>query len=696
MTNLSDVPTYDSNEEINGFYNILRAYYTDIFTDENEQNVFYYLNDLKNSNYGNSFDNAMATVLSFHIKGNLFVENGDVDKSFSSILLSITETINVLNEIVNNNIYRGQYTTLDKIHLISIKDLDVKMKVSSKNSNTEFLIENHTLKIYHPDITPVEFSKYNYAYNDSPDASDYDIVKNYLNMLISYKDFNAKFKLNALQIFVPVMQICYEIYFLMESMYTKSILDTKLLTSGKLVDKMYDLKNSVGKLIKNVSKGGTYQYHVVNAICMDTCPVKLKVFGAKKPEEDIEDDERFMPLFVPLNVNIEDDYFIEINNIKYDITNAVYDDEYDGDEKKLTLLQIQAVGSDDNSCRKISEHMPFLDVKNNAEININLRSKNIMDAKSAYKETGSELKKLNAKLEKYKGQINRLVTNNNVQINIIKNIDIRLYVYYVILAIISIIYFGIFVIGVEKDAKRHIMILLLGIVMAMNGVNYFLNYDTIENFVDTVEKFTNKIVADVSETGTEGTVDVEAAIEGAIEKAVEYDENLSVLLPNPDLPETKEERLHLATKVNSYISVILTEVLKIYMMYLLSSESNNMYKTISKSLNNEKKTFRDHEQMYKYKIESDKRSLDIMKHEMIQKTGFINFVSIAFLIVMFVTLIYFYSDSAEQYYKIYIGIVILLLSLNLYQYYYTILHPVRSKARNKYWFSLADKSKQIM
>lgn len=690
MTSLSDVPTYDGKEDIKAFYNILRAYYTDLFTDVNEQSVFYYLNDLKKSNNGNKFDNAMAVVLSLDIKGDLFVGNGDLDKSFSSVLLSVTETINILNEIVNNNKYRGQYKTIEKIHLISIKDLNLTMKASSKNPNTEFAIENHVLKIYHQDIIPVEFSKYNYTYNDSPGASDYDIIKNYLNMLISYKDFNAKFKLNALQIFVPVMQICYEIYFLMESMYAFSVLDMEILTSGKLVDKMYDLKNSVGKLVKNVSKGSTYQYHVVNAICIDTCPVKLKVFGAENSEYDDNDaeeetisGEKFLPLYVPSNVNIEDDYFVEINNIRYDITNAVYDNKYEGDDRKLIVVQIQAVGSDDNSCRKNSENMPFLNVKNNTEINVNLRSKNIMDVKADYKETGSELKELNSKLEKYKRKINRLVTKNNVQIDIIKNIDIRLYVYYVILAIISIIYLGIFAIGLNNDGKKHVIIIILGIVLLMNVVNYFLNYDTIENFVDTIEKFSNQVASE------------EAASTQETDKT-DKNKDLSLILPNPNLPESKEKRLELAKTINGYIANILTEILKIYMMYLLSSESSTVYKTISKSLNNEKKTFRDHEQMYKYKIESDERSLDIMKHEMVHKTGFINFLSISFLIIIFVSFVYFYSDSDERYTKIYIGVVILLLCLNLYQYYYTILHPVRSKARNKYWFSLAEKSTQIM
>lgn len=918
------------SQSIRKFQDILRAYFSDIFTGDAEKEVLYYLQDFKLASNGNMFDATIGRLLSFDVgysPEELLFTRQEFNETFTSIFNSIIYSVMILHDITHINKYRNQYGMLNSINLVNTKG-EMEMTVSS-NPSLQFMIEGNVLTIYHESLLPLEFSKINYVYKNDSNASSEDIVKNYLNMFLSFKDFEVKSKLSIFLIIMSVVAVCMSSFVLMEN----------IVLHGRMPMSEFD---KIGNLIDNLMDGannaalhnGGYNVKVVNGICTSTCPVTFRVYGAEDSEGRLDANDpsyeqwlanpeiRFLPLYVPNDVSIEEEYFMELGNVEYTITHAMYEENDETGKRKLTEIKLQAVGLNDNSCRAKSVNMPSIDVNEQKEMRMNLRSRNITDIKSEYTNTGNGLKKLNMELEKYKTQINRLSRKNVTQITVIKNIDIRSYIYYAIFAMIVIIGIGIFIFDAKQDIKVYVMLAILTVIVVMNVVNYFLNYDTIESFMASKKRkehfenmedsdyiirydfnkslantngshynlknignvvfvletsenpshllfngssyleirnqncdlsvfstknfaieFSVYIPSDTLSSGesctiidayskdannnhrgwyvdlSQNSLEVNIAmnetltpnegIDGAAETSnkvqkttflfAKYDqwvtvridindlnnltgnvtcvystqddanvtaENISDFVPpiytdktsstefsigtpttmrignrnqdhigdkdyiirnnvkmnymryitprenisnqtcadieeTPEIIEAEIQRLNEDQKktvigvVNNTIAEYLTDALTKFMIALLSSQSNDLYKTITGSLKNEIMSFKDHEKAYKYKIESDEKSLDIMKHEMIQKTGLINFLSVSFLIVAIIVLIYVYIDS-DNYNNILIGIVVVLLVINSYQYWYTVLHPTRTNARNKYWYSLSGQNQKIM
>lgn len=910
------------SRRIRNFQNIFRSYFNDLLIENNEQQVLYYLQDFKKGSSGNRFDSAISRILSFDVSQkseNMLFSDDDFTVSFVNTMISLFTTCQVLTEIVFQNKYRNQYENIHTIHLITSKG-DMVMTPLKNDSTFEYMLQGNVLTIYNEKIMPFEFSKNEYVYNEDVNISNEDALKNYLYLLLSYKNFNVQSKLFVIFCVLYIFYISMLHFLKMEYFVTNNVL-----LENEDMDKMIQ---NMTRIFGNISaKNLGYHSRVVNAKCSSTCPVILKLFGAEDTEnspdrsdpsykEWANSDARFVPLYVPQNMSIEDDYFIEIRNVEYTITNAVYDQNDTSTEKKLVEVKLMAVGSNDNSCRAKSMNMLPIDITAGQNVRVNLKKKNITDIKSDYTHTGNELHKLNSILEKYKRNINRLSAKNDNQLRMMKNIDIRSYIYYVIFAIIAISGIGIFVFDINQIIKLYVMIAILAIIMIMNIVNYFLNYDVIEGFhalkkkkehfenqtgsdfiikyefinqslantnsedyalknvgnmtlvletadspshvmfngssyleipnqncdlsVFSVEDFTIEfsmyipsdvlveqesftIIDTYSKDAnnhhkgwfielTKNNLNVNVAIDekrgntdnyqmsNKVDRnsyvfdkfdewvTVRIDVNKSENTYNVTCMYSTEEEsniqaesvtqyaptvfegqivstdLALGTPINvrignrnqghigdkdyiirngvkmdflRYITKrenirdgvcknggmesgtdavievsiedkksfvnnsnndivdILSEILKKYMVYLLSSQSDKLYKSLTGSLKNEMRTFSGYEQMYKYKIESDEKSLNAMKHDMIQKTGMINFLSVSFLVVAVMALLYVYINT-NKYNEILIGIVVILLLINLYQYYYRILHPVRTKAINKYWYSISDDNEKIM
>jgi len=137
------------------------------------------------------------------------------------------------------------------------------------------------------------------------------------------------------------------------------------------------------------------------------------------------------------------------------------------------------------------------------------------------------------------------------------------------------------------------------------------------------------------------------------------------------------------------------DVVTTFSLYLSSIDTNEFYRDITGSLLNEKKSFQEYDAVYKYKLDDGKKSMDIMKHEMIDKTGFINFISASLFIIAGLYLLYTYIDD-NKYLGYYLAILTVLIVYNLYIFYYTILHPVQTRAKNKYWYKPSEQAQQNM
>jgi hypothetical protein len=931
----------NNSQAIRKLQNVLRSYYNDILVGNVEQQVLYYLQDLKKASEGNAFDAVIGRILSFDVSYEeeyMLSTDEEQKASFMKCLKSIFCVCEVLFELVQKNKYRNQYELIRSIHIVTSKDnIDIELTALQSNETIEYMLQGNTLTVYNEDIIDIEFLKNEYVYNEDINISNEDAVKNYLYLLLSFKDFDANSKLSTVLCIIMIVVLGVYHYTKMEHFIMHNVLQ-----DDESINKMIEYIEDKFKNNNSVESAG-YSSKVVNAKCRGTCPVVLKLYGAEDTEnspspddplyeEWMKSEDRFIPLYVPSNVSIEDDYFIEFGNMEYTITHAVY--EEDNTSKKVTEVKLMAVGSNDNSCRSKSLNMLPFDITDGQRLNVYLKKKNITDIRSDYTDSGNDLRKINSKLEKYKTNINRLSKKNDNQLRMMKNIDIRSYIYYVIFAVIVIAGLGIFIFDINQLLKLYVMLAILGVIVLMNIVNYFLNYDVIEGFnvlkkqkehfenqegvgsdfiikyeflnnslantngedyslknvgnitlvlesadspshvifngssyleipnqncdlsvfsvtdftiefsmyipsdilaeqevftiIDTYSKDENNnhkgwfieltqnnlnvnVAIDekrgVSTTGVTSAESIESSetdyqISNKIKRnsylfdkfdewvtvrvdvnKVDNSYNVTCLYSTVEEPNIEAENVDLVLAVvedppiisselslgtplsvrignrnqehigdkdyiirngvkmkllryvtsrnnitdgvcknggdasenvfetinelspedkrsfvnesNNNMAEILNELLENYIVYLLSSQSNNLYKTITDSLKNEIKTFTGYEQNYKYKIESDEKSLNAMKHEMIQKTGMINFLSVSFLIVAVIVLLYVYVNT-NKYNEIFIGIVVILLLINLYQYYYTILHPVRTKAINKYWYKISNENEQIM
>jgi len=156
-----------------------------------------------------------------------------------------------------------------------------------------------------------------------------------------------------------------------------------------------------------------------------------------------------------------------------------------------------------------------------------------------------------------------------------------------------------------------------------------------------------------------------------------------------------DEKKRILSESNAELSRIFNDILKKFLVSILSNESKNVYKKITGSLKNEMKQFNEYKQVYEHKLKSDDKTLNVMKHEMIHISGIIHFLSVTFLILSILLFVYIYIDSSK-YNNLFGAIVVILLLFNLYHYYYTILHPVRTQAKNKYWYALDENKQQII
>ena len=131
----------------------------------------------------------------------------------------------------------------------------------------------------------------------------------------------------------------------------------------------------------------------------------------------------------------------------------------------------------------------------------------------------------------------------------------------------------------------------------------------------------------------------------------------------------------------------LKEIFVSYHIYLTTLDSTDLFRRISGSMRGEHKTFKEHREIYKYKNMINDKTIDIMKHEMIVKTAIVTMITLMFLIITAVYLAFTYKPEFIKAYLIIAGIFGI---LNIYIFIKAIIQPTRTKARNNYWYKIAD------
>jgi hypothetical protein len=330
----------------------------------------------------------------------------------------------------------------------------------------------------------------------------------------------------------------------------------------------------------------------------------------------------------------------------YDIQRFTYDNN-NGVYNKLSYITLYA-GNDtaapcDDIYEKISELNDYMIGKT---INIEAQSKREKELLKMFYSSGSDLANLNEDITQSKDKINSQVKTYQLQKDSLKYIETRMTVYYVIFVILAIIVLVLFLLDIPQTIKIYISVIVAIILLIMSIINFFFNYNVVESF-NVIEKFFALSAC------------------SNINASASFADKVDFI--NKKIPDFTRRIGPLFDLIGLYITKV---------------DAVDMNEKLSKSLRGEKRKFQEHAEIYKYKQQSNVNTLDIMKLDMIQKTGFINLLTINFFVLALV-LIFFMIQPL--YINIYLTLAIILIIINLLIYYFVIMHPVRTKAKNKYW-----------
>jgi hypothetical protein len=636
---------------------LFTRYYSSFVTDNRD--VLYFLNDLNKENEStetNTFDEFTKYILSMDY-------NQEDDPSieieqYSKMLLSISETASVLYDIIyDTNNFAEVYKMIKHVELSNTtpQTSSTTLKILP-NNETSYHIVNHPdgngniLKIYNANFTQLDFQKiYEHVYNNAVEINDEVILKNYIHFLLSFKEYNLKIQVYAIHYLLITVQKCKEYFIERKNLIENTDEETTCQIYLKIIDILNSfiaIKSHSDSLLKNSGSGSS-----IDVICENLCPIRFDVSDTS----DINIDK---------NTFLHSEYNVYIENKMYEISSADYEiNEENRQFKKVKSITLKASSDSAKNC-PVNLQKNKLTINLKQEIEIEMKHKNMIDLKSEFVTLGNELKGMNLSIEQSKKKINKLVKSNATQKGIISSIDFRMKTYYVIIAIIILAYLYLILMNSSRELKLNVGSIAILLAVIMNIANYIYNFDYIESF----------------ENGTE-----------------DQDESGSIISRICNLTFSKDTykkddfmRISDIIYLNTMYDVVTT-----FSLYLSSIDTNEFYRDMTGSLLNEKKSFQEYDAVYKYKLDDGKKSIDIMRHEMIDKTGFINFISASLFMVSGMYLLYTYVDN-NKHLGYYLAIVTVLIIFNLYIFYYTILHPVQTRAKNKYWYTPSEQAQRNM
>jgi len=620
----------------------MRAFYNSWFSDQSNGGIFSFLNSNKDASYDNIFSNSNMDLKLFEnmihmlftvdiqkladmYKNNKAIfSNKKLLENYFEFFKNIHALLFISGILTSTIVNNKGFVEYSSITTIIFKPLTKNEKSQSVN-DLQFEFNDKTLTI----STMLNYS-FTYQKNSQNDNL---LIKPYLDYLLSFNQYNYIDKISAFCLVTFFICSYNEFYIEMMNYYLNDKqIDTKeLLLNGFIKDMKFS--SLMDETVLNI-KG----------YCKETCPLQFLCYDPSKNNNDntqlcliqeVENKElknkKVQRLQIPDDVDIKADYVAIINNKEYDILDF---------EPESSLLKINVISLQDKSCRSYANKMSSIDIQKNTSIDITLKKKQLQ--LNEYQKIGKKLKELNDSLYKYKSKINKTVIQNNTQRDIIKSIDVRSYIYYAIFGIAGLILLGVMLLDADKNKKIYASITVCLIVIIMNVVNYFMSNKYIENF--DLQKIN-------------------------------------------DILKDQTNKVNNIKKAKDIFDEVIVEILKYYDGLNKINIINDTNSLILSSLNDEVRIFEDKNKTFQYTLNKNNEAIEIMKHETIQKTGFINFISISFLIFV---ILFTFSLLLNNNIKLFAILFVIFETINMYQYYYTILHPVRVKPRNKYWYTLSN------
>jgi hypothetical protein len=637
-----------ANSQEEKIRNAFASYFQNFFTD-NKRVIESYAS-LSIDNSSNFFDILTSKILlSTMFNNGIFVGSNGQDSvdygRYNNLFYCIFETSYVLYDIVSKtNNYVDIYGMLNKIVIhgrnipIPNEVMSVAQTVSDGSMGaalaTQYILNGTTLTIYckssdvSANITKPANMK---VVVDNTDLSvDNNIILRYITFLMCFNKYNAKIQIYAFYYFMVLLNEYKKFRYFSEKLFynsnqsgTESYCEYFASFSANLMQLNETLKNSV------IQSGNTNAPNAAFTVkCIDLCPL---VF-------DMQDNKMVIDMYSQL----DDNYVFIMNGTVYDIISASYTENENKTGKEVKTITISATSTLSKSCN-ITASMPVLDIPINQLMPIMIREKNVLDLRKEYMTTGKDLREMNISIDKSKNKINSLSSLSKKQTERINSVNIRMYVYIAIILIILFLYVATSVVKNDRMFKLNIGIIAFLVLVIMNMFNYMLKFDYIETFVDASD------VKNCSELGNGSAI---------------------------------SDRINFIQHNVGILTTYTLDILLSYHLQLSTLDSEDLFKSISNSIQNEKNTFTEHRDVYKSRVEVNKASIDLEKHELNEKVQFLYLISTVFLIISILFILNAYDN---KYVLIYLVAASLLIFIVFYQYYYAILHPTRSRARNKYW-----------
>lgn len=637
-----------SNTNLNNMKIFLSKYYKNYIQDN--KFIFNFLDDITDTkNNSNRFAFIVKKIFlfeiykkdtSFLINQNEINNNDDIDNidkiSYTSDGAYIYNIIDTLLNILLVLIVLLISDDFNEEVYSKISILNIEYTLNEKELTRNYELKNNILTLYIKKIANKKNISVN-KYDDNFIVSKYDlthdeVIKNFLLYFISMKNYNMKSQILAIFGFIILLIYSFVFYITSEIiLYNTKKNNIACINYTTIINEFQKIKLSI-ELLNNLEN------MTDNYINIKDCIIKYETPYIIVELPEISIDENILKNFFIINnkKTALENYAIIIDNKTYQIQSIDYfiNTNY---VKKLILYNIN----------------PNELLINTNNTTIIVKRKDLVDFKQDFVIATKELGTFNRNIEINKDNINKsylIYEKNKTKLNLL---TLQLNIYYILLTILFIILIGITIIDLEYHRKLIYSIFIIIIIIIMLFVNYFIKIDYIEEYNNYKEHF------------------------------------ITTASPNCDNLKSIAEKIQFIQNNIQLFTDTILDVGKTWNNYLPTVDFYDLYKKLSSSLKNERKTYKGYNKLYFYKDKIAKNKINLIKDEIINISSFINMITISFFIIITTYIIYI----SLSYYNNYIFIITFIaLIINIWIYYIYIIKPVRTSVKNNYWIKPITKS----
>lgn len=586
-----------------------------------------FMTDIKNDTNGNDFEIKMKKILSMkEISINEFV-------NFLYKFNAIYQYTDYVRSVIDGD--DDKYTEYKRL---SDKNFSIVTTIPSPpDANTIYIgVTNQTLdeRDWYSIQIPIIFTCFDNEIgsvtNNINDQSNPN--KKYLYYLTHLGEFNIKSQIHALHSFLEIVK-----HFIKFYVYSKRVYNIPRDYAGdpnkfcnyfnnEMITNIINTTLELNNIDNNKILIDARSYDIDTS---DPCAIMLK--------ETIPRTNRI------IQSNLEGfNYTCKIGNIYYDVISI--NENKDASNQFILTISLKAYSSGCTSNQQLPSD--YQSLSTSSAVQATILNKNIANLRKEYINSGKELKLLNQSIEKSKGKINNISQKSKIQSDVNQSLKTRLTIYYIIIALIILSYIFVYFLG-KEDIKMYIAVGTFIVAILMNIINFFINTSlSVENYVNNVP-----ICSDINQNSS-------------LSKKKTFMENNSLVFMN-------------------YIF----ELFAAYDRYLSTIDTKDIFNKITNNLHSEKKEFKEHDSVFKSKIELNKATVDVMMHDNKSNISYIYMIS---GIILLATMFYLLYNIEPKYLNSYLIATTVLLTYILVVYYYTTTQLVNTKSTNYYWKNISN------